>query len=33
LRVFRPWELALCGVIVAGAIIGVIALATGAITI
>jgi arginine:ornithine antiporter / lysine permease len=33
LRAFRPWELALCGVIVVGAIIGVIALATGTISI
>jgi arginine:ornithine antiporter / lysine permease len=33
LLVFRPWELALCGVIVAGATIGVIALVTGAVTI
>jgi arginine:ornithine antiporter/lysine permease len=33
LRVFRPWELALCGVIVVGGIVGVIGLATGAITI
>ena len=33
LRVFRPWELALCGVIVVGGIVGVIGLATGAISI
>ncbi len=33
LRAFRPWELALCGVIVVGATIGVIGLATGNISI
>jgi amino acid transporter len=33
LRAFRPWEPALCGVIILGAIIGVIALATGGISI
>lgn len=33
LRAFRPWELALCGLIIVGAIIGIIGLATGNITI
>jgi arginine:ornithine antiporter / lysine permease len=33
LRAFRPWELALCGLIMLGAVIGVIGLATGNITI
>jgi arginine:ornithine antiporter / lysine permease len=33
LRMFRPFELALCVLIIVGAVIGVISLATGAITI
>jgi Na+:H+ antiporter, NhaC family len=33
LRAFRPWELALCGLIMLGAVIGVIGLATGNIII
>jgi Na+:H+ antiporter, NhaC family len=33
LRAFRPWELALCGLIMPGAVIGVIGLATGNIII
>ena len=33
LRVFRPFELALCALIIVGAVIGVISLAIGAITI
>ncbi len=32
-RVFRPWELGLCGLLVAGALVGVGSLATGAISI
>ena len=32
-RMFRPFELALCALIIVGAGIGVISLATGAITI
>jgi arginine:ornithine antiporter/lysine permease len=32
-RVFLPLELALCGVLILGAVVGVIGLATGAITI
>jgi arginine:ornithine antiporter/lysine permease len=33
LRVFRPWEFALCAVLVVGAVIGIVSLATGYITI